>query len=284
MDLVYFERQVDKMCAQHALNMLLQGHYFTAESLAIIARELDDREKAVLSPQEEASFKSQNYDQTGYFSIQVIIEALRRQAGLHIEPLDSPTVIKIRDNPGLAKAFICNMADHWFAVRKIGSAWFILNSLNEAPRPISQFYMEEYITLLYKRGHSIYVIEGELPSCAADNLPREYWIDRAGTKKFETDIERAIAISLKEIEPSESSQNDDLYAGIPAPSRVEDFEIQRALEESLRDVQKNFDVDTVEALQLNEATLMSLYESREAATSSSYSSTNLQKDDMPSKS
>ena len=64
-------KQVDKMCAQHALNMLLQGHYFTAESLATIARELDDREKAVLSPQEETRFKSQNYDKTGYFSIQV---------------------------------------------------------------------------------------------------------------------------------------------------------------------------------------------------------------------
>lgn len=99
------------MCAQHALNMLMQGHYFTVDSLVSIARELDQRERAVID--DESQFQSQNYDDSGYFSIQVfgftstikknwvkvIMEALRRQANLHLEPLDSPTVLKIRQNP-----------------------------------------------------------------------------------------------------------------------------------------------------------------------------------------
>jgi hypothetical protein len=71
MDLLYFEPQRRKMCAQHALNMLFQGNYFTEESLVIIAQELDDRERAMLNPQAEAQFKSHNFDETGYFSIQV---------------------------------------------------------------------------------------------------------------------------------------------------------------------------------------------------------------------
>lgn len=58
------------MCAQHALNMLLQGQYFTPDLLVNIARELDQRERAVLDDQSQ--FQSQNYDDSGYFSIQVI--------------------------------------------------------------------------------------------------------------------------------------------------------------------------------------------------------------------
>jgi len=49
------------MCAQHALNMLLQGNYFTADNLVAIAHELDARERAVLG--DESHFQSQNYDE-----------------------------------------------------------------------------------------------------------------------------------------------------------------------------------------------------------------------------
>jgi Ataxin-3 len=69
MDLVYHERQIGRMCAQHALNMLLQGQYFTIDGLTSIARELDQRERAVLVDENEA--QNENYDDTGYFSIQV---------------------------------------------------------------------------------------------------------------------------------------------------------------------------------------------------------------------
>lgn len=288
MDLIYFEPQVGKMCAQHALNMLLQGHYFTGESLITIARELDSKERAVLNPQEESRFSSQNFDETGYFSIQVIIEALRRQASASLIPLDSPTVIKIRDNLSLAKAYICNMDDHWFTIRKIGGAWFILNSLYKSPRIVSHFHMEEYITQLYKQGYSVYVVEGDLPSCAADSLPHDFWIDRAGNKKFESDIEKAIALSLKESGHHNFAIQHDDFPSVSTSVQMpaETFDVQRALEESLKEVQSTFDADTVEALQLNEAIQKSLFE---AATSSSFlpnetSSKNLKDDKSTSKS
>ncbi len=43
--MVFHERQDGNLCAQHALNSLLQGAYFTAVDLAEIARGLDDLER-----------------------------------------------------------------------------------------------------------------------------------------------------------------------------------------------------------------------------------------------
>lgn len=59
------------LCAQHALNMLLQGAYFTAVELAEIALQLDEQERSVLTGAERANFRSQNMDDSGYFSVQV---------------------------------------------------------------------------------------------------------------------------------------------------------------------------------------------------------------------
>ncbi len=42
----YFFQQEGSLCAQHALNALLQGNYFTAIDLAELARQLDETEKA----------------------------------------------------------------------------------------------------------------------------------------------------------------------------------------------------------------------------------------------
>jgi len=61
---------MSRLCAQHALNMLLQASYFTAADLADLAKELDDKERSVLSIP-EPQFQSQNCDDSGFFSIQV---------------------------------------------------------------------------------------------------------------------------------------------------------------------------------------------------------------------
>ena len=108
------------MCAQHALNMLLQGKFFSIDSLVEIAQDLDLRERAVLDDSASNQFQSQNYDDSGYFSLQVcqifrwipndyflqvITEALRRQAKIHLEPLHSPHLLHIRESP----RFFCSL-------------------------------------------------------------------------------------------------------------------------------------------------------------------------------
>lgn len=264
MDLVYHENQVGRMCAQHALNMLLQGHYFTAENLVTIAQELDQRERAVL--EDESQFQSQNYDDSGYFSIQVITEALRRQANLHLEPLESPTVFKILQNPSMAQAFICHFEDHWFTVRKIGSTWFILNSLFKAPRVISESFLELYVSQLHAEGWTIYVVEGQLPSCAADSVPREYWNEARRTRKYENDLEKAIALSLNEAaKPYLTSNNPDeeltaTSASMSMINQAEELEIQKALEESLREANRLNSLHSTESSLVQEAVKRSLTE------------------------
>ena len=50
--------------------MLVQDPFFTADYLSSLAMELDDRERAVHAVPLER-FRSQNFDDSGYFSIQV---------------------------------------------------------------------------------------------------------------------------------------------------------------------------------------------------------------------
>ena len=45
MDSIFHEQQEGALCAQHCLNSLLQGQYYTAVDLADIARQLDDEER-----------------------------------------------------------------------------------------------------------------------------------------------------------------------------------------------------------------------------------------------
>uniref|UniRef100_A0A915M6T1 ubiquitinyl hydrolase 1 n=1 Tax=Meloidogyne javanica TaxID=6303 RepID=A0A915M6T1_MELJA len=279
MDLVYHERQVGRMCAQHALNMLLQGNYFTADNLVAIAHELDARERAVLG--DESHFQSQNYDE-------VITEALRRQANLHLEALDSPAAFKIRQNPSMGQAYICHYEDHWFALRKIGTTWFVLNSLFKSPRIVSETFMELYITQLYTEGWSIYLVEGQLPSCAADNVPREFWNETRRSRKFENDLEKALALSLNEsAQPwiASNSPDDELTATSASLSKqTEELELQRALEESLREANRLKSLKTAESSMVHEAMKQSLQEPEESAASTSMSGKCQSKDDQNSQS
>eukprot|EP00053_Salpingoeca_punica_P003975 m.46338 g.46338 ORF g.46338 m.46338 type:complete len:135 (-) comp12526_c0_seq4:553-957(-) len=77
--MVFHERQEGALCAQHALNSLLQGAYYTAVDLADLARTLDEREREQLAAGDYSSpaylrslqADSQNMDDSGFFSVQV---------------------------------------------------------------------------------------------------------------------------------------------------------------------------------------------------------------------
>ena len=53
-------QQEGSLCAQHCLNALLQGAYFTAVDLAEIARELDEDERRTMA---EGGMQSHEYQQ-----------------------------------------------------------------------------------------------------------------------------------------------------------------------------------------------------------------------------
>lgn len=68
------------LCGQHALNNLLQSSLFTPQDLADIARQLDAMEASALDPGTRlkgegggwggGGGESQNYDDSGFFSVQ----------------------------------------------------------------------------------------------------------------------------------------------------------------------------------------------------------------------
>ncbi|TWW72119.1 Ataxin-3 [Takifugu flavidus] len=85
MDSIFHEKQEGSLCAQHCLNNLLQGEYFTPVDLSSIAHQLDEEERmrmaeGGMASEEYRTFLQQpsgNMDDSGFFSIQVISNALK---------------------------------------------------------------------------------------------------------------------------------------------------------------------------------------------------------------
>ncbi|KAK6183713.1 hypothetical protein SNE40_011140 [Patella caerulea] len=179
MELIFHEKQEGSLCAQHCLNALLQNQYFSAVDLAQIAERLDVREREFMAEggvhtreyQQFLQQPSSNFDDSGFFSVQVISDALAVW-GLEMIPYNSQTeqANQARINPNNERAFICNFQQHWFAVRKLGDQWFNLNSLLTGPELISDTYLSLFLTQLQQEGYSIFIIKGRIPDCEADQL------------------------------------------------------------------------------------------------------------------
>ncbi|XP_025935127.1 ataxin-3 isoform X2 [Apteryx mantelli] len=170
-------RQEGSLCAQHCLNNLLQGEYFSPVELSSIAQQLDEEERMRMaeggvSSEEYRTFLQQpsvNMDDSGFFSIQVISNALKVW-GLELILFNSPEYQRLGIDPINEKSFICNYKEHWFTVRKLGKQWFNLNSLLMGPELISDTYLALFLAQLQQEGYSIFVVKGDLPDCEADQL------------------------------------------------------------------------------------------------------------------
>ncbi|KAI7860355.1 Josephin-domain-containing protein [Circinella umbellata] len=175
MDLVpdiFFEKQEGQLCAQHALNALLQDSYFTAVDLAEIGQRLDDQENEMLThqgitQQQQAS----NFDDSGYFSVQVIQEALSVW-GLQLIPWKSEDVKEAQEKPQNEVAYICNLAEHWFTLRKfvVPWRWYNLNSTQAQPTYLSETYLGMLLQQIQSEQYSVFVVRGKLPESRADRL------------------------------------------------------------------------------------------------------------------
>jgi len=179
MDTIFHEKQEGSLCAQHCLNALLQETYYTAVDLANIARQLDEEERIRMTEsrigmhsEEYKKFVEQpssNLDDSGFFSIQVIASAISAWDLEIISYASSdPRSVSAKANPNFQTAFICNMREHWFTIRKLGRQWFNLNSLLTGPELISDTYLKLFLAQLETEGYSIHVVFGKLPDCIAD--------------------------------------------------------------------------------------------------------------------
>ncbi|KAJ7990734.1 hypothetical protein DPEC_G00289990 [Dallia pectoralis] len=177
MESIFHEKQEGSLCAQHCLNNLLQGEYFTPVDLSSIAHQLDEEERMRMAEggmgsDEYRTFLQQpsgNMDDSGFFSIQVISNALSVW-GLELVLFNSREYQRLMINPINEKAFICNYKEHWFTIRKLGQQWFNLNSLLTGPELISDTYLALFLAQLQQEGYSIFVIRGNLPDCEAEQI------------------------------------------------------------------------------------------------------------------
>ncbi|XP_065828779.1 ataxin-3-like [Oscarella lobularis] len=177
MDSIFHETQEGSLCAQHCLNSLVQGPYFTAVDLGNIARDLDEEERQRMAEGDVESEEyqkflrepSHNVDDSGFFSVQVLSQALAVW-NLQLIPYNSQEAQTARENPLTEKAFICNLQEHWLAVRKLGRQWFNLNSLLSGPELLSNTYLGLFLAQLQNEGYSIFVVRGDLPPCEADTV------------------------------------------------------------------------------------------------------------------
>lgn len=262
METIFHEKQEGSLCAQHCLNALLQGAYFTPVDLSTLAQRLDEEERICMAECGEESEEYQrflqqgsgNMDDSGYFSIQVISSALEVW-GLELVPYSS-TDSRVQTDPTTLQAFICNHKDHWFTIRRIGNQWFNLNSLLPMPELISNTHLSLILAQLRNDGYSIFVVFGQLPDCDADQVLRMRPVQSISrtvipvqkvTDEYDQDLQNAIKLSL----------NDD------------SDELEKALQFSLCDSPPTEQEDDEEA-QLRKAIQMSLEcKSRTPSTPSS---------------
>ena len=182
---LYHEKQVQLLCGVHALNTLLQGPYFTSEDLREIAAEFDQRERDLMKEAgvDSADFlrymaeDSGNAAVDGNFSIQVLTKALEIW-NVDCVPVTDTTHSEALINPHAEMAFLCNLDQHWFAVRKSKTAsptvhaeaavcgdggWWNFNSMLPAPQPIGETYLSAFLAQLRQENYSIFAVRGNLP-------------------------------------------------------------------------------------------------------------------------
>jgi len=241
MELIFHERQEGSLCAQHCLNALLQGSYFTAVDLGAISEELDEQERERMAEggvtsEEYRRFLDQpstNMDDSGFFSVQVISRALSVWS-LEMIPFGSTAsmAVEARKDPVGQNAFVCNFREHWFSVRKIGYQWFNLNSVLTGPELISPTYLSLFLSQLQQEGYSIFIVNGSLPDCEADPILRLVPATQAQPPRLIREQRK------KALENANSIVEDDLaiQAAIEASRNEiddEDSSLQRAMAASL---------------------------------------------------
>ncbi|KAF4563314.1 Machado-Joseph disease protein [Pleurotus pulmonarius] len=176
--IIYHEKQQpgSMLCAQHALNSLLQGNYFSAPDLSDIARNLDHLEESYRDQDDDVTRgASTNMDDTGFFSVQVLENALSVW-GLNLVRWRSAEMRAYQDRPHTQLGFILNLQQHWFTLRRFGPAeakidldtgeghWFNLNSFLPAPEWVGKLYLGMLLQQAEADGYSVFVVTQADPS------------------------------------------------------------------------------------------------------------------------
>lgn len=108
------------MCAQHALNAILQGHFYDPSQLSQIAGELADHQRLKLGMVMDGLEQNFHVDETGYFSVDVIERALKAWDMNLLRWRPCRALSSRYDHPEREFAFLLNLDSHWVALRGFG--------------------------------------------------------------------------------------------------------------------------------------------------------------------
>eukprot|EP00922_Rhytidocystis_sp_ex-Travisia-forbesii_P005643 GHVS01008197.1.p1 GENE.GHVS01008197.1~~GHVS01008197.1.p1 ORF type:complete len:381 (-),score=54.09 GHVS01008197.1:962-2104(-) len=164
---VYWERQgADRLCAMHCINSLLQGPYFSESSMVDVAQQLDNKEMQLLgSAADYENYVSEaagNAADDGNFNITVIEECLKHMH-VNLVPLTSPQAEHVRLEPTSVEAYVCNLSDHWFSIRRVNDTWYNLDSLKPHPLVMSVFSLSASLGSIANAGYSIHIVTSATP-------------------------------------------------------------------------------------------------------------------------
>jgi len=160
---------------------------------------------------------------TGFFSIQVLQKALE-VFDIELIPYASPHPLaqQARENSQSIQAYICNLREHWLTIRRFGTQHFDLNSISTIPKLISNTYLSLYLAQLQKGGYSIFIINGHLPPCLAD--------ERLANNEIDPVYYRSL---IDRIDVVKNDNNKKLKNSSGSTSSFDEREIQRAIKASV---------------------------------------------------
>ena len=167
MSSLYHEQQLSALCGVHALNNLMQGPVCGAGDLAPIAHQLDEAERALLDPSDVAAAGTASHRidvNTGDFSLEVLAMWALETHGVSLINADHASVAEgVASTPETEEGFLVHRSSHWFALRRVASLWWNLDSKLRRPLLIANDDLGEFIRRLRVDGHTLHVVRCATP-------------------------------------------------------------------------------------------------------------------------
>jgi ataxin-3 len=159
---LYHEKQVSSLCGVHALNNLLQGPAFGAGDLASIALRLDEAERSLLDDDEKAvaaAGPSHRVDpNTGDFSLDVLAAALEAHTASLVNCDHVSVAEAVATAPESEEGYLIHTSSHWFALRRVASLWWNVDSRLPRPILIASDQLTTFLSQLRVAGHTVHVV------------------------------------------------------------------------------------------------------------------------------
>jgi ataxin-3 len=115
--------------------------------------------------QDGSEKESDNISAYGNYSLELLAGALEGK-GMELREID--IAYKLDNDINNETAFLCHLSSHWFAVRKVSGAWFLLDSLKKEPYKLTDTYFKylnmkvnsTYMNGILKQGGRAFIVKG----------------------------------------------------------------------------------------------------------------------------